>query len=232
MRRDIEIHINTGDTTLSTPPKVTLRSFRWLEQPVGLEQRYLYGEVVLPSSLSDKTIVSQGIYVEIPYTPVYKEIRLRFRKEYGGELDSFVKNPENGTDWYVVQAGMYGNSPRNLYASELMAISEDTCFLSFDSGIVRLYSASQSDFNIVNANTQNKNLMLACIPGNNYRYPLTGVGLVRWANSKIDVSNLADILQKEFSQDGTPVKSASYNHTLRQLNLILDTSNIDNNGDI
>lgn len=232
MRKDIEIHINTGDITMPAKNRTILRTFQWVERPMDKEQRYLYGEVVIPATQSENTIVSKGVYVVIPYTPIYQEIRLRFKREYGNEFDSYIKNPVDGTDWFVVQTALYGKETQNVYASELIAISEDKFYLAFNGGYIQLYSGNESDVNIVKANTQNKNLLLACLPSNNYRYPLTGVGLIRWANSSIDVSNLAAILQKEFAEDGTPVKSASYNHELRHLNLILDTAAVDSDGNI
>lgn len=209
-----------------------LRQFRWVDRPENKEERYLYGEVVIPSSLSESTVVSEGVYVEIPYTPINKEIRLRFKREYGSEFDIYVKNPVDGTEWFVVQVSLYGKGQRNIYAPELLEVSEDRFYLTFDSGVVKVFSGNESDFNIVKANTQNKNLLLACVPGNNYRYPLLGVGLMRWTNSNIDISRLAAVLQREFANDGTPVKSAEYNHELRRLNLILDTTAVDEDGNV
>lgn len=232
MRKDIEIHINTGDITLPANNRTVLRQFQWVERPQGKEQRYLYGEVIIPSTLSENSIVSKGVYVTIPYTPINKEIRLRIKREYGNEFDTYIKNPIDGTEWFTVQTSLYGKGQRNVFAPELIAISEDRFYLMFDGGIIRLFSGNKSDLNIIKANTQNKNLLLACIPGNNYRYPLLGVGLVRWTNSSIDVSTLAVVLQKEFANDGTPVRSAEYNHELRHLNLILDTTTVDADGNI
>lgn len=227
MRKDIEIHINTGDITLPPSNKVTLREFVWVDTPADKEQRYIYGEVVLPSILSENSAISKGIYIAIPYTPIYKEIRLRFKRDFGNGFATYIKNPVDGSDWFDVQAALYGGKLKNIFASELIMVSEDKFYLSFDNGIIRLYSGNNSDFNIIRANTQNKNLLLSCVPGNNYRYPLIGVGLIRWANSNIDASNLATILQTEFAAEGTPVKSAVYNHELRHLELVLDTSSVD-----
>lgn len=230
MRRDIEIHINTGDITLPSKKSPTLRSFNWIEKPDGELDRYIYGEITIPASLSESKILSQGIYVSIPYTPKYKEIKLRIKREYGNELDTYISNPVDGTEWFVVQSAIYGGDLRNVYASELIIISEDNFYLVFDSNIIQLYSAHESDFNIIKANTQNKNLMLSCVPSNNYRYPLTGVGLIRWVNSNIDASNLAQVLEREFVADGTPVLDAEYNHELKHLKLVLNTQNVDSNG--
>lgn len=232
MRKDIEIHINTGDITLPAKNRTVLRDFRWVERPTDMEQRYLYGEVTIPATQSEESIKTKGVYIVISYTPIYKEFKLRFKREYGSEHDTYMTNPVDGTEWFLVQAGVYGQKVANIYASELITISEDRFYCTFNCGLVTLYSGNESDFNIINANTQNKNMMLACVPSNNYRYPLLGVGLIRWANSKIDVAGLAEVLQSEFSNDGTPVISAEYDHEQRKLYLELDTSLVDSNGKV
>lgn len=232
MRKDIEIHINTGDITLPVKNRTVLRQFNWVDRPTGMEQRYLYGEVIIPASQSEETIKNKGIYIVIPYTPIYKEFKLRFKREYGSEHDTYITNPVDGSEWFLVQAGLYGTALKNVFASELIVISEDQFYCSFENGIIRLYSGNESDLNIVKANTQNKNMLLACVPSNNYRYPLLGVGLIRWSNSKIDVAGLAEVLKKEFSDDGTPVINAVYDHELRRLYLDLDTTLVDKNGEV
>lgn len=69
--------------------------------------------------------------------------------------------------------------------------------------------------------------MLACNPSNNYRYPVSGIGLVRWINAvNINKGNLAEVMQREFLEDGVIVKEASYNYELQEIDhLELDTSN-------
>ena len=71
--------------------------------------------------------------------------------------------------------------------------------------------------------------MLACIPSNNYRYPLAGVGLVRWVNStNIESGELATILQREFAADGVTVNNAQYDYDTQSMNILeLDASNAD-----
>ena len=233
MRKDIEVHINTGDISLVSTNKVTLMDFAWVDKPDSMEERYIYGEVTIPAAFSASSITTNGVYIYIPYTPVYKEIRLRFKRNYGSVgLDTYITNPSDGSLWFGVQASIYGERTRNIFASELITISENNFYISFIGDTVKLFSGVESDVNIVRANLQNKNMLLSCVPGGNYRYPLTGVGLIRWANSNIDVSNLAEILKKEFADDGTPVKSAEYNHELRHLKLILDTTSVDSNGNV
>ena len=64
MRRDIEIHINTGDVAINPQNKPKLREFRWVEQPSMLS-RYIYGEIDVPYTVSERTIVNQGVFFVI-----------------------------------------------------------------------------------------------------------------------------------------------------------------------
>lgn len=228
MRKDIEIHINTGDITLPSQNRVTLRGFQWVERPADMLDENIYGEVTIPAYNSEDSVKKKGVYLEIPYTPIRKPFMLRFRRTFeNGDYISII-NPTNGNEWFPVSVAMYGDGRlRSVYASELMAVSETKFYLAFDKGRVYLYSGNETDLNIINANTQNRNMMLKCVPSNNYRYPLTGVGLIRWAHSNIDVSTLATILKQEFASDGTPVESAQYDFEARKLYLKLNTASVD-----
>ena len=67
MRKDIEIHINTGDITLTDTNDFVSRSFSWVSNPDG-PVRYIYGEVTIPSVVTEPAIKSNGFYTTIPYT--------------------------------------------------------------------------------------------------------------------------------------------------------------------
>lgn len=229
MRKDIEIHINTGDITLSPHNKFILRPFKWVENEAGL-MRYIYGEITIPATVSEDTIKKNGVYTTIPYTPIYQEFYVRLKREYADGSYTYIQNPVNGSDWFLVQAAKYGGPFANIYASELITISEDSFYIKMNRGTVELYSSAESDVNIVKANRQNANLLLKCIPTNCYRYPLTGVGLIRWTQSNIDHTTLASVLQREFEEDGVKVNNASYDFDTNDLYLDLDTTNVDNNG--
>lgn len=236
MRKDIEIHINTGDITLNPKNRMMLRDFHWVERPEDMEQRYLYGEVSLSANVLEDTVLDKGLYFEIPYTPIYKEFKLRIRRIYNDTDSMFVFNPKDGSEWFVVQSSINGQPARNVYASELMSISENRFYISFSeaakNGALMLYSGNESDVSVIKANWQNRNLLLKCVPGNNYRYPLTGVGLIRWTNSNISVSELAETLKKQFAEDGTPVIAAKYDFDAKQLYINVDTSNVDGDAEI
>lgn len=219
MRRDIEIHIITGDVVISSQNKIKIREFRWVDEPTLLS-RYIYGEVDVPYTISERKILSHGIHFVVPYTPKYKEFKIRVRRVNEDGSFVYVNNNVDGSPWFLVKSLVYGETLRNVAASELPTISEDSFFVMLKEGIAQLYASSQSDFNIIKAGRQNANCLLACFPGGNYRYPLTGVGLARWVNSNnVASTSLTQVLQDEFSADGITIRNATYNYETKQMEL-------------
>lgn len=219
MRKDIEIHIGTGDITLPSKNNYQLRDFQWVQNPTGLS-RYIYGEIIVPSNLSANTLYNKGVYAAISYTPIYKEFMVRIKRLYENGLYEYLQNPADGTEWFVVKCNLYGtNGYKNVYASQLKMVADNDYYFQFDKGILNVYSAMESDLNIVKANRQNSNMLLACVPTNNYRYPISGVGLIRWMNGNMDYTALADTIKSEFTDDGVVVNSASFDYDTHQLSL-------------
>lgn len=218
MRKDIEIYIGTGDITLPSKNSYTLRDFQWVSNPTGLS-RYIYGELIVPSNLSEQSVKKNGVYVSIPYTPKYKEFMVRVKRLYDNGSYEFIQNPSDGSEWFLVKVAQYGGNTKNAIASQLLTISEYAFYFQFDGGVANLYSALESDLHIVKADRQNSNMLLACVPTNNYRYPLSGVGLVRWTNGNMDYTHLAERIESEFSDDGMSVNSASFDYDTKQLNI-------------
>lgn len=221
MRKDIEVNINTGDVKLISEDKPQFMSFRWLDSvPEGELQEYLYGEVTLPHSQSDKQLFVSDVCVKIPYTPIASHIKIRFEKGSEG----YVVNPTDHSQWFDVYSTINGAELSHITAPELILIDDCHYSLRFEhtvktdgavskvelSGKLLVYTAYNKDFNIIKADHQNSNLLIKCNPTNNYRYPTSGVGVVRWINGDIGSSNLADILQQEFNNDGAVIHNASY----------------------
>lgn len=219
MRRDIEIHIVTGDVAIDPQNSPKYRTFRWVDQPTMLS-RYIYGEIDVPYTISERTILTQGLFFSVPYTPKYKEFMIRIRRVNDEGVFSYVTNDVDGSQWFLVKSQIYGSELKNVFASTLPAISEDGYFVMLGDGIAQLYASSQSDFNIVKAGRQNANCLLACFPGGNYRYPLTGVGLARWINSNnVASTSLTKVLQDEFGADGVTINNAVFDYNTKQMEL-------------
>lgn len=219
MRKDIEIHIQTGDVAIKPKDGLKLRPFRWVEQP-ELLSRYIYGEIDVPYTVTERIIRSQGLACAIPYTPKYKEFMVRIRRVNDDGFSTYLMNKTDGSQWFLVKSAKHGGELKNVFASELASISEDAFFISLNDSYARIYSNGRSDFNIVPAARQNANCLLACYPGGNYRYPLTGVGLARWINSNGAASaSLTQTLQDEFRLDGVSIKNAAFNYDTNQMEL-------------
>lgn len=219
MRKDIEIHIQTGDVAIDPHNKPKFREFRWVDQPDKLS-RYIYGEIDVPYTVSERTILNQGLSFVVPYTPKYKEFMVRVRRVNDEGVFAYVTNAVDGSQWFLVKSAVYGGELKNVFASTLPSISEDGFFVMLHDGFAQLYSSSQSDFNIIKAGRQNANCLLACFPGGNYRYPLTGVGLARWINSNnVASTSLTKVLQDEFSADGVTINNAAFNYDTKQMEL-------------
>jgi hypothetical protein len=229
MRKDIEIHINTGDAVVKSVNKAKLYPFNWVANNEGLS-RYIYGEIQIPGNISESVIRNAGIYLSIPYTPKYKEFYIRIKRIFGEDADLFVQNPVDGSEWFLAKTGLYGGNMKNAYASQLLMISENCFYIRLNGGFAEVYSGYESDFNIVPADRQNANLLLKCLPTNSYRYPLSGVGLVRWINSNIHHTELSAILQREFEADGMYVKNASFDLESKNLHLDLEPYNTEEDG--
>lgn len=224
MRKDIEIQTNIGDVVLTRTVGGTLSGFEWVSTSSGMPSDCIYGEVTIPYTASSHDLFRDGVYVNIPYIAVDKPVKICFRYS---NFPAYCINPATGGQWFDMTGDVDFKGMAKIRASQLPLISLDTYFIRVDGGNAEVYSGYASDFSIVKANSQNKWLMLVCSPGNSYRYPLSGVGLIRWANSGGNFSQCADVLQREFTYDGTPVTNASYDYDTEEFAITLDTSQVD-----
>lgn len=227
MREDIQVHIETGDIPLVTANSYTLAgNVTWVDNPDDL-QRYAYCEVDIPDVIQEARLIEDGVFVHIPYNPVYKEFKVRFKRMQDNGVYTYLANPVDATEWFPVKAGLYGTKTRGLCVSELMLVSNKDFYLRFNNGEVFIYSATTRDVNVVNSGNQNSNMLLSCVPGNNYRYPVSGVGIVRWINGPMTSEELARAINEEFAEDGVAVTSVSFNNVTKRLQLISNASKVD-----
>jgi hypothetical protein len=114
-----------------------------------------------------------------------------------------------------------------LYASQLIMVSQDYYLIQINKGVAYLWSNAISDMVNINANIQNRNLLLQCVPSNNYRYPTSGVGLIKYLHANLSHSGLAEKLQTEFKDDKVEIINAAFNSYSGDLELDLDFSEAD-----
>lgn len=85
---------------------------------------------------------------------------------------------------------------------------------------VYIYSAQATDLSIGFSDNQASQLLTLCAPGKSYRYPTTGVGIVRYLNQVIEHTDLQETLQSQFEADKKSIKSAQFDTDTGKLSVI------------
>lgn len=220
MRKDIKIHINSGDIAFKQSYPKNPYEFRWVDD--NLPNGYLYGEIVVPENLQLNEVVDKPIYFKLQYTPIFKPLKLRLTRKRMD--DTFETLPQFGTvdNWYLVKDAGKNGDENAVCVSQMPLISDEYFCVTIKDRIASLFSGVTEDFKIIEATHQNKNCLLACHPGNHYRYPLTGVGLSKWLNApSSELHSLTTALQKEFTEDGVAIESAEYDFDIQQLEMTI-----------
>lgn len=221
MRKDINIGIDSRDIQFKLTDIPSFQNtFSWIDYPTGLS-RYIYGEITLPHTIPAQSLLDSGIVVNVPYTPLYKEFYVRFKRELIDGYYDYIQNPSIGGEWFLVtRIDNGGTTP--LFASELLLISQSTINLRYQDGEMVAYSGYTTDLEIIPAYNQNTNLLLICAPANHYRYPISGVNIQKWLNGNVNKQDYLERLKEEFYKDGVIVNNAVYNESENQL--YLDTN--------
>lgn len=215
MRTDIAVNTETSDLILDTKEPNLLWNFEW--ENLSDNDGAMCGVAYCPDGISLEDVEANGVVVHIPYEPNVKKVKIGV---FNGR-DWLINNHANpSSHWFPLSGNLYGNIIDDIKLSELIAIDTELHII-FKDGKAIAYSSTQHDLLIRNANIQNQNMMLQCMPGNNLRYPLVGVGLRNWVNSNMNVAELAKVLQDQFTADGTPVIDAQYDFDLQKLYLKL-----------
>lgn len=225
MRKDIQINTAIGDIVLKDQNGANIYPFQWVSEG----DLFLFGQITLPFGYDISKLPIEGVRVTIPYTPIYKPIKFRIVRQFDEEHEMVYTNPVDGTEWYEAYTKLWGQQTLRPCASQLLIISANVYTIQLDikDGKAYIWSGNQSDAVNINANIQNRNLLLRCIPSNNYRYPTSGVGLVRYLHANLSRTGLADLLQTEFKADKVTVKNASFDSYSGDLDLDLDFSEAD-----
>lgn len=225
MRRDIQINTAISDMVLKDQNRLNTYTFEWVSET----DLYLLGRITIPSTFDVRKLQTEGVKVEIPYTPIYKPFKVQIVRHFDENTSMNVINPVDGSEWFEVRTNLWRQNNIQLKASQLIVVSQDDYIIQLDgiNGIGYIWAASSNDVVNIAANIQNRNLMLKCIPSNNYRYPISGVGLVRFLHANLSQTNLATILQNEFKADKVTVKRAAFNSFTGDIDLDLDFSEAD-----
>jgi hypothetical protein len=223
MRRDIKIDTSIHDIVFHDTNSLNTYDFSWVKE----YDTYILGQITVPSSFSFNTLQTTGVKVSIPYTPIYKPIKIRFVKQYGDIESVEMFNPVSRDYMFELRAKLHGVHDTTLRASQLYMVSQEDYVVSLSNYVAYIWSATSTDMINIAANIQNRNLMLQCIPSNNYRYPTSGVGLVKYLHSPISQTDLANRLKSEFSNDKVTVNSAAFDSDSGDLEMDLDFTEAD-----
>lgn len=222
MRKDINIDIDSRDIQYHISDIPSCRNtFQWIDNPDGLS-RYIYGEIEVPHTISAQQILNDGVVVNIPYTPYYKEFYIRYKRELIDGCIEYITNPYSGDEWFLAVKHSYDGSTSPVFASELWLISRQYLYFKHDKGKMVVYNGQTIDLEIIPAYNQNTDLLLICAPGNNYRYPTSGVNIQTWLNGNVHKQQYLERLKDEFYKDGVIINEVSYNEDNNHL--YLDTN--------
>ena len=104
-RQDILIGTDYGELqTVDNPVGRTVYDFMLLGRMEGLDnERYAYGQIAVPERFGERFAQVESLHVRIPYTAVYRELKVRFRvtTSVGGE--HCLINPADNTVWFTVR---------------------------------------------------------------------------------------------------------------------------------
>lgn len=218
MRKDILINSSTGELRFKSEGLQEPSGFNWLEYDRFSE--YIQAEILVPRDFKTPSTLT----VNIPYTPVYLPIQLRLKYEDSYTTDDFFNNGK----WMTLRCRLNGgDEAKEIMASELILVDGDTYSISFEEESAEVFSGKTTDFVIGEANTQNNNLLVQCVPGNNYRYPTTGVGMIKYVNSNVSQTELATVLKEEFFNDGVVIEDATWDAENNTLTISANYENLE-----
>lgn len=209
MRQDIAIDITHGELITSDNLQgKAIYPFTLLAESAGPDnEHYAYGEILVPQDFERTYTHAQGLRTRIPYTPLYKELRLRLRCD-GDHDDLFIRNRVDGGHWFTVALASY-EGPLPVLLCAYRKVSARGCYnLLLQDGYLALYSGDETDVLLREALAQNERLLLKASAGNLYQHPTTGVGLIDFLHGNFENSGLAARLQQQFTDDGMVIHNA------------------------
>ena len=226
MRKDIQVNTTINDMVFQNTNNQTSYKFQWVSE----SDTCLFGEITLPRSFDIRQLQKDGVKIEIPYTPIYKPFQIKIVRKFDENSTMSVVNPINGSEWFEIYTKLWNHdNKKQLKASQLIIVSKNSYVIQIDNkeGIGYIWSATNTDAVNIRANIQNRNLLLQCVPSNNYRYPISGVGLVRFLHANLSQTMLAKVLRDEFKSDKVTVKRATFDTYTGDIDLDLDFSEAD-----
>lgn len=218
-----DIHVNAAYGEVSTTYNLTNKVFYPFLLLEGINDmdntQYCFAEITVPPDFEQRYKDSDGIHVNIPYYPIFKEMYIRFRIDNGNGNIEYLINKTNNKQWFYVYRMKDGHA-ENIKLSEFMQLNESGNYnLILRDGALILYSGNETDFIIKASLKQNEVFLLKAFAGNLYQYPTTGVGLIEYLHGNFENTGLASKLQQEFENDNMVIINAYMNSSTGELHL-------------
>lgn len=194
MRQDINVSVETGNLRLVDVSAIPIVEFEWnnVDNDYVVEDNYLIANITLPSYYQLTDLQNVGVRISIPTTPLYLPIKFRFLRRTNSSLETAVFNSQpniyNNDLFSVVD-----ENGSEIKASELWMLHDSTYLIRLNDNDVSIFSGSTSDFEVSNANFQNRDFLIKCVPSNHYRYPLQVLDL-----SVIFIQTLTILILSEY----------------------------------
>jgi hypothetical protein len=182
--------------------------------------------MAVPPGFETRWKNSKGVFVHIPYLPVFKCLKVRFSVEAGNGDTEYLLNKTDNKVWSPVYCadGEGGKIP--ICLSGFYELNDNGAFcLVPQEGFLALFSGEETDLEIKAALPQNEVFLLKAMAGNLYQHPATGVGLIEFLHGNFENSGLAAKLQKEFESDGMIINNAYMDSVTGELYLDVKEKN-------
>jgi len=220
-RQDIDMNPVYGELNLTDNlTSKVMYDFTLIGDVAGRDNdRYVYGEIVLPGDFEKKVNRKREIRFRMPYTPLYRELMVRFRLDVLNGRPEYLLNAVDGQPWFRVCVERDGLISA-VRVCEFFGVNERGVYnLIFGDGYLLLFSGEDTDLVIRASKYQNEVFLLKAFAGNLYQHPTTGVGLIDFLHGNYENADLAAKLQQEFTGDKMTIVSASMNSYTGELYL-------------
>jgi hypothetical protein len=222
-RQDIQIDTIYGE--LETADIIVGKSiydFTLMEHTAGVDNdNYCYGEILIPKGSEKKVTNGFQAHISVPYTPDYKELKIRFRLISESDTPEYILNKIDNGVWFKVSLP----EGKPIRIAEFRRLNKCNYNLILTDGVLWIYSGKDTDLLIKASLSQNQTFLLKASAGNLYQHPLTGVGLIDYLHGNFENTGLAAKLQSEFEADKMVVNNAYMDSATGELLLDVEERN-------
>ncbi|MFR2062736.1 MAG: hypothetical protein ACLS37_13155 [Alistipes sp.] len=146
-RMDITMNPSLGEVNTSTG--LAGKVFYPFHLSGEQDEKRVRGEITVPADSAVRRRVEQGFHVQIPYTPIYKELLVRLHLDNGTGHPEYIINSTDNTVWFPVYLQDSEGTMRAIRLSEYETVNEEGRYhLVLRDGCLLLYSGDDTDLEI------------------------------------------------------------------------------------